>query len=109
MNDKMMITLVSIFYHSIIQITKSQLKNKQMKNRFKSLLKATIIIAIAVFTTIKATAQGNPGGPGSSGSGILGNGSPAGGGSPAVPFDGGMSIMLVASGIGYAAKKLKRK
>ena len=97
----MMITLVSIFYHSIIQITKSQLKDKQMKNRFKSLLKATLIIAIAVFTTIKANAQGNPGGPGSSGSGTFGNGNTAGGG-PAVPFDGGMSLMLAASGIGYA-------
>ena len=103
-----MITLVSIFYHSIIQITKSQLKNKQMKNRFKSLLKATLIIAIAVFTTIKANAQGNPGGPGSAGSGISGDGSPVGG-TPSVPFDGGMSLMLAASGIGYAAKKLKRK
>ena len=80
-----------------------------MKEIVKSLLKTTLIIAIAVFTTIKATAQGNPGGPGSAGSGTFGNGSPAGGGSPAVPFDGGMSLMLAAGGISYAAKKLKRK
>ena len=80
-----------------------------MRNTIKSLLRATLIIAIAVFTTIKATAQGNPGGPGALGSGILGNGSPAGGGSPAVPFDCGMSLMLAASGISYAAKKMKRK
>jgi hypothetical protein len=27
---------------------------------------------------------------------------------PEVPFDGGMSIVLLASGIGYASKKLKQ-
>ncbi len=78
-----------------------------MKSIILSLLKATLVIAIATFVTIEVQAQGNPGGPGVSGSGILGNGTQASGG-PAVPFDGGMSLMLAASGIGYAAKKLRR-
>ena len=77
-----------------------------MNNTIKSFFKVTLIIAISVFATVKATAQGNPGGPGTNGSGVLADG---GSGGPGVPFDGGMSLMLVASGVGYAAKKLKRK
>ena len=67
-------------------------------------IKALVIVVIATTITVVANAQPNPGGPGYNGSGTLANGS-----SPAVPFDGGMSLMLAASGIGYAAKKLKRK
>ena len=45
--------------------------------------------------------------------GIGGSGSPTstgltGDGSPTVPFDGGMSLMLAASGIGYVARKFKK-
>ena len=47
-------------------------------------------------------AQPNPG-PGNSGSTITITSD-----GPTVPFDGGMSLMLAASGIGYVAKKLKR-
>ena len=44
--------------------------------------------------------------------GIGGVGSPTGGGltgdgGPTVPFDDGMSLMLLASGIGYGFKKLR--
>ncbi len=41
------------------------------------------------------------------GSGPGGGVAPAGDGSPVVPFDGGMSLILAASGIGYATKKIK--
>lgn len=78
-----------------------------MKEILKISFKALLVVMFAVVATIQANAQGNPGGPGSSGSGTLGNGQPSSG-SPAVPFDGGMSLMLAASGIGYAAKKMKR-
>ncbi len=36
---------------------------------------------------------------------ITGAGNPGG---PVVPFDGGMSLMLLASGVSYCAKKLRR-
>ena len=32
---------------------------------------------------------------------------PAGDGAPIVPFDGGMSLVLLASGIAFATKKVK--
>ena len=32
---------------------------------------------------------------------------PAGDGAPTVPFDGGMSLILLASGIAFAKKKVK--
>ena len=73
--------------------------------------RAIVIVAFA-FVSIQSNAQAPtpPSGiPGISGSGTLGNGDPVGSGSASVPFDGGMSLMLAASGIGYAAKKLKRK
>ncbi|MFP5042563.1 hypothetical protein [Parasediminibacterium sp. JCM 36343] len=66
------------------------------------------IIAVSLFTLLAAmaaSAQPNPGGPGTNGNGTtndLGN-------TPAVPFDGGMSLILLASGIGYGAKRMKKK
>jgi len=82
-----------------------------MKAILKSGTRAMVAVAIVVLTTITVNAQFNIGGPGTSGSGINANGTQSGGPlpSPTVPFDGGMSLMLVASGIGYVAKKLKRK
>jgi len=69
----------------------------------------SIIIAVLMLTIVKvANAQVFPGGPGTSGSGIQANGQAASNG-PTVPFDGGMSLMLLASGVGYASKKMKRK
>jgi len=59
-------------------------------------------LMVIVFVSGKINAQPNPG-PGNQGSltPITQDG-------PTVPFDGGLSLMLAASGIGYAAKKLKR-
>jgi len=80
-----------------------------MKNIINNTIRVSLITVLAVIVAVTANAQGNPGGPGTNGSNNYGNGAPAGGGSPAVPFDGGMSLMLAASGISYATKKLKRK
>ena len=59
-----------------------------------------------VVTNVKAQSPADDpgiGGPGSPSQGVGGDGSPV------VPFDGGMSLMLAASGIGYVAKKIKNK
>ena len=77
-----------------------------MKKILNTGLLTAVLIVVATMVTVHANAQGNPGGPGTNGSGVLADG---GSGGPEVPFDGGMSLMLVASGVGYAAKKLKRK
>ena len=78
-----------------------------MKNIVNNILKSSLVIAIAMMTTYSSVqAQGNPGGPSTSGSGILADGSASPG--PSVPFDGGMSLILAASGIGYATKRLKK-
>ena len=98
--------MTNINYDNILKLIK-------MKNRIEYSNKALLIIAIAISTSINAHAQPGPGGPGAIGSGITFNGaadsgsSPTGG--PNVPFDGGMSLILAASGIGYVAKKLNRK
>ena len=67
--------------------------------------KVLTISAAIFFTATIANAQfGGPGGPG-------GPGTPGGGGTPvpgsggAVPFDGGLSIILIAAGAGIAKKK----
>ena len=58
------------------------------------------------FTTISVNAQSPADDPGIGGPGSPGNG-PGGDGGPVVPFDGRMSLMLLASGVAYAAKKNK--
>ena len=80
-----------------------------MKKIIQINLKTIALVAMTTILVAKATAQPGPGGPGINGSGILGNGDAAASGAPAVPFDGGMSLMLAASGIGYVAKRMKRK
>ena len=73
------------------------------------------VIAFITIGNLTTSAQPNPGGPGIGTNGSGGNGSgytndnAAPSNSPAVPFDGGMSLMLIASGIGYSAKKLRKK
>ena len=63
-----------------------------------------LLLSICLHTHTKAqTPADDPGGPGSG----SGGGTPSGDGSPIVPFDGGMSLLLLASGIGYASKKVK--
>ncbi len=69
-----------------------------------ALVGLVIIISISTYTRVNAqTPADDPGigGPGTSDS------APAGDGAPIVPFDGGMSLILAASGIGYATKKIK--
>ena len=71
----------------------------------KNVLKTVLIIAV-LFISAHLSAQfggggGTPGGPGT-------GGFPTTGGGPVVPFDGGMSLMLAASGISYAAKKMRK-
>ena len=75
-----------------------------MKKILDISLQTIVVLIIMVFTSLKASAQAPPDGPGTSGSGIQANGNaPA----PQVPFDGGLSLILIASGIGFASKKLK--
>ncbi len=69
------------------------------------LISLSLVIGLC-FTAVHVNAQSPADDPGINGPGSPNNG-PSGDGSPVVPFDGGMSIMLAASGIGYASKKLK--
>jgi len=67
-------------------------------------------IAMLLLTIGVAKAQTpDPNDPGIGGPGSSSVGAPSSDGVPVVPFDGGMSLMLAASGIGYASKKLKKK
>ena len=72
-------------------------------------IRTILTIGILILATMTVNAQFNINGPGTNGSGINANGTPNGSPSPTVPFDGGMSLMLLASGIGYGARRLKRK
>jgi hypothetical protein len=65
--------------------------------------KVVVILMLTVIISSRIQAQPNPG-PGNSGSTITLTSD-----GPTVPFDGGRSLMLAASGIGYVSKKLKRK
>ena len=69
------------------------------------LIGVTMVIGLCL-TTVNVNAQSPADDPGIGGPGSPGNG-PSGDGSPVVPFDGGMSLMLAASGIAYAAKRMK--
>ncbi len=73
-----------------------------MEKIVKSGIKAVAILMLTISLTTVLHSQPNPG-PGQQG----GGGTTTDG--PTVPFDGGMSLMLLASGIGYGVKKLKRK
>lgn len=67
-----------------------------------------VILFISYCMNVTLNAQTPADDPGIGGPGTNGS-APAGDGAPIVPFDGGMSLMLAASGIGYAAKILKKK
>ncbi len=71
-------------------------------NILKSAIKVMCFLLLAFFVSTIATAQPNPG-PGNQG----GPTGPTSDG-PTVPFDGGMSLMLIASGISYGAKRLRK-
>jgi len=64
-----------------------------------------LMLSLCISTTVNAQSPADD--PGIGGPGSPGNG-PSGDGSPIVPFDGGMSLMLAASGIGYVAKRIKK-
>jgi hypothetical protein len=79
-----------------------------MKNNF---MKLAFIFFVALFVNVTlANAQTpDPNDPGIGGPGSSSVGAPSSDGVPVVPFDGGMSIMLLASGLSYASSKLKRR
>ena len=79
-----------------------------MKNLKKALwlIGVVLFVSISIHSNVKAQSPADD--PGIGGPGAPGDG-PGGDGSPVVPFDGGMSLMLAASGIGYASKKIKER
>ena len=79
---------------------------QQLIKRIKLIGLGLAIVLGICFTTINVKAQSPADDPGIGGPGSPGNG-PGGDGGPVVPFDSSFSLMLVASGVGYAAKKLK--
>lgn len=70
--------------------------------------KYSLISVVGICLSVVSNAQTPADDPGIGGQGT-GSFAPLQDGNPVVPFDGGMSLLLVASGIGYASKKLKRK
>jgi len=67
--------------------------------------KAVFVFVLSVFVSTVVIAQTPADDPGIGGPGI--GAAPAGDGSPIVPFDGGMSLLLAASGMGYVVKRMK--
>ena len=72
----------------------------------KTLQVLGLVLVMSLVSNISSNAQSPADDPGIGGPGAPGS-SPAGDGSPIVPFDGGMSLMLAASGIAYGMKKVK--
>ena len=77
----------------------------------QTIIKSVKLLGIALvigmcFTSTTISAQSPADDPGIGGPGSPGNG-PSGDGSPVVPFDGGLSLLLAASGIAFASKKVK--
>ena len=79
---------------------------QQVLKSMKLMGMGMVLIMGLCFTSLKVNAQSPADDPGIGGPGSPGNG-PSGDGGPIVPFDGGMSLMLAASGIAYASKRLK--
>ncbi len=77
-----------------------------MKKIIKVAVLTLMVLTIAIS---KGHAQGTPvpggGGPGVNGGGGFTPPSNGGGGDGAVPFDGGLSLILLAAGAGVGAKK----
>ena len=76
-----------------------------MKLDTNKVIRLAFILLMSVFISTVVMAQTPADDPGIGGPGV--GAAPAGDGSPIVPFDGGMSLMLLASGIGYYMKKIK--
>jgi len=77
-----------------------------MKEVTKRIGVAILILIFSFSINVTSNAQTPADDPGIGGPGV--GAAPAGDGSPIVPFDGGMSLVLLASGIGYASKKIKK-
>ncbi len=73
----------------------------------KKTIMAAFLISASLFISVQLTAQFGGGG-GTPGGGGAGGGIPGTGGGPVVPFDGGMSLVLLAAGVGYSVKRVKR-
>ena len=78
-----------------------------MRSVTKTIGAIALVLAISFCLNTSVKAQSPADDPGIGGPGSPGDG-PGGDGGPVVPFDGGMSLMLLASGIVYGAKKLKK-
>lgn len=78
------------------------MKNKFMKIAF------ILFVAVCVNVTLANAQTPDPNDPGIGGPGSSSVGGPSNDGVPVVPFDGGMSIMLLASGVSYVSSKLKK-
>jgi len=74
-----------------------------MRNIIKVYTRITTVLILIIFINGTSNAQPNPG-PGNQGSNIATTTD-----GPTVPFDGGMSLILISSGIGYGVKKLKSR
>ena len=79
-----------------------------MRTTTKAFGALLLALAINFCVTTSINAQSPADDPGIGGPGSPGDG-PGGDGGPVVPFDGGMSLMLLASGIGYGYKKLRHQ
>jgi len=79
-----------------------------MQTTMKALRTLGFILLLSICVTNITNAQSPADDPGIGGPGspTIGVGGDSG---PVVPFDGGMSLVLAASGIGYASKILKNK
>ncbi len=77
-----------------------------MRTVTKALGAVALALMFSLFVNTTVNAQSPADDPGIGGLGSPGNG-PSGDGSPVVPFDGGMNLMLADSSIAYASKKVK--
>ena len=69
-------------------------------------IRITLLIIFSCFcinVTVNAQTPADDPGIGGPGAGVA----PAGDGAPTVPFDGGMSLILAASGISFAYRKIR--
>ncbi len=79
-----------------------------MKIVIKKLIKSIIMLILVLVLSTTVKAQFGPAGPGSGAPGTSGV-PPDYGGSGAVPFDGGLSLILLAAGAGVGAKRKKMR
>ena len=78
-----------------------------MRTIKKTLGLLAIAITLSLLVNTVTQAQSPADDPGIGGVGSPTGGGLTGDGGPVVPFDGGMSLMLLATGIGYAYKELQ--